>query len=185
VQISGDMMHGSCEHLAISLTDDRLVLEGAAEVRIQKVTTNVSDTKPASFELKGQTLNLRISELQSGKYLQTGLRQASDVSPAYLPTLPSKAVSMQSGVRQASDMSVGKQWTPYGMLRRVESKVYLAGEGEMVWALDDARGNTIAQIVARDGGTLTHYEGQRISVLGTPEQIKGGTYLRVTHIALP
>jgi hypothetical protein len=182
VQIGGDMMSGSCDHLAISLTDDRLVLEGAAEVTIQKLSTNVSETKPASFELKGQRLDLRISELPSIRPMPAGLRQVGDVTPAYLPTLPSKSVSMQTNARPAES---GRKWTPYGTLRRVESKVYLAGEGEMVWSLDDARGVSLVMIVARDGGTLMQYEGQRISALGSPEMIKGATFLRVTHIALP
>src|SRR5206468_2997174 len=42
VQISGDSLEGTCANLSIPLTDDRLVLEGSAEVRIRKTFLAVS-----------------------------------------------------------------------------------------------------------------------------------------------
>lgn len=168
VQITGDMMVGSCELLAISLHEDRLLLEGGAEVSIQKVPTNVSSEKPARFELKGETLNLRISELESTKLVQANWK-AVDVIP------------MSRGTPTAKDTE-GKQWTPYGILR--PAKIDL-GAKEMAWSLQGPDGKVIAHLVARAGGTLTQYEGRTISVLGVTEQIVGRSMLRVSHIALP
>ena len=167
VQISGDMMNGTCEQLAIGLHEDRLLLEGRAEVTIQKVTTNVSDARPAAFELKGETLNLRISELEAGKIIQTSARQVID--------------GPRDTIRQASLPNDGKQWSPYGTLRRSNTSV----AGETAWRLEDSAGKVVAVLVARDGGTLAQYEGRTISVYGVNEQMNGRTVLRVSHIALP
>ncbi len=171
VAISGDTLTGNCETLGIVLTDDRLILEGGVEVRILKAATNGSDTKPASFELKGETLNLRISELQSAKLAQSTLQQVSNSSA--IPVRPAtKTTPAQGG-----------QWTQWGVLRRTEEKA--KNVGETVWRLEDARGTSLVLLVARDGGTLAQYEGQRISVYGATEQIAGESVLRVSHIALP
>ena len=42
VQITGDMMTGSCDVLGISLSEDRLLLEGNALVSIQKLSRRTS-----------------------------------------------------------------------------------------------------------------------------------------------
>lgn len=169
VQISGDMINGNCDTLAISLLEDRLLLEGSAAVTIQKVSTNVSDAKPAAFELKGEKLDLRISELQAGKLLQANWSRTDE--PA------------RSAIRTVAMTTQSKNWTPYGILRRIEAQDPF--RGDTGWSLVDQRGVQIAVLVARDGGTLAQYEGQRISVYGTAEQISGLAVLRVTHIALP
>src|SRR5947209_7371391 len=72
-----EVFNGTCENLSIPLMEDRLVLEGGAAVTIQKNATNVSSTRPAAFELKGETLNLRISELPSNAFMQTSMRKTS------------------------------------------------------------------------------------------------------------
>ena len=162
VQITGDALNGSCEHLAIGLHDDRLILEGGAQVSIQKLSSNVSDTKPAAFELKGETLNLRISELE-GKFLQTSWRRTDD-----------------GNIRQAAATTGdSKQWSRYGKLVRHETR--LGSE----LALEDSNGATILHLVTREGGTLDQYIGQTISVYGMNENTPRGAVLRVTHIALP
>ncbi len=165
VQISGDMINGNCEALAISLLEDRLVLEGGATVTIQKVTSTVSDAKPAAFELKGEKLDLRISQLESEKFLQTSWRRVDD-----------------GNVRQASATAPSRSdrtWTRYGTLRRNESKV------GPEWILVGSTGEVIAHLVARDGGALDRFDGQTISVYGSAEQRGGRPVLVVTHIALP
>jgi hypothetical protein len=173
VQITGDMMSGSCDQLAISLLEDRLVLEGSAVVSIQKISANVSSEKPASFELKGATLDLRISELQS-KFRQTSMSVERE---------PGMAAPIRDVMVRGTDNDA-KQWTPYGTLRRAGQRRPRAEETTL-WHLEDRTGKVIAVLVARDGGTLTQFEGQSISVLGTREQIDGESVLRVTHIALP
>jgi hypothetical protein len=166
VQISGDALNGTCEQLAIGLHDDRLVLEGGAEVRIQKLPTNVSDAKPAAFELKGETLNLRIGELEASKFLQTSWRRNEiDIN-----------VKQASGSESTRD---GKQWSRYGKLVRRDSRL----GSELI--LEDTNGTPIHRLVMREGGSLEQYVGQTISVYGTNERTPRGSVLRVTHIALP
>ena len=167
VTITGDSFTGTCEQLAIPLMEDRLVLEGGAAVTIQKVASTVSDGKTAAFELKGETLNLRISELQSQRFQQTSMKRAIEIG-----------ITQTGGTTPAAD----KQWTPYGTLRRVNMKL---GNDNGVWQLEDRAGKVIATVIARIGGTLTQHEGQTISVFGSSEVIDGQRYLRVTHIALP
>jgi hypothetical protein len=167
VTITGDTFNGTCESLAIPLMEDRLVLEGGAAVTIQKGSANVSETKSAAFELKGETLTLRISELHAERFLQTSLHKAIDVN-----------VRQVVGTAPVSD----KQWTPYGTLRRVNTRLQTESG---VWQLEDRTGKVLATLVARTGGSLSQHEGQTISVYGTAEQIDGQRCLRVTHIALP
>ena len=177
VQIIGDKLSGACEHLSISLLEDRLVLEGGAQVTIQKISANVSSERAASFELKGATLDLRISELHADT-IQVGFttdRPARRVDWGMTPTIPAPSTK---------DNVAGKQWTSYGTLRRVNTRLHPGNESAL-WRLEDRSGNVIATLLARDGGSLAQFEGQTISVLGTSEQIDGLTYLRVTHIALP
>jgi hypothetical protein len=169
VQIIGDMMSGNCDHLSIPLMEDRLVMEGGASVSIQKMPANVSTDKPASFELKGSTLDVRVSDLPAGKLIQA----------SWQPTRENiEAIPMSGSTPVTTE---GKKWTTYGRL--TPAKIQLANE--MAWGLVGSDGKVIAYVVARDGGTLDQYEGRTISVLGTNEQISGRSYLRVTHIALP
>ncbi|MBI1833083.1 MAG: hypothetical protein HYR84_16710 [Planctomycetes bacterium] len=171
VQITGEALTGSCDMLSIPLLDDRLVLDGKASITIEKDSAKVSDSPSTAFELKGERLTLQINQLTSGKYVQTSMRKlAIDVN-----------VKQASGARAAAIND--KQWTSYGTLRRIDNRTTPADES--VWCLEDARGNVIAYLVARSGGSLSQYEGQRISVYGTAEQIGNDAYLRVSHIALP
>jgi hypothetical protein len=167
VTIRGDAFNGTCENLSIPLMEDRLVLEGGAAVTIEKVAGTVSNAKPTAFELKGETLNLRISELHREPFQQTSMRTAIDV-----------AVKQASATTPIAD----KQWTPYGTLRRVNTRL---ADNTGVWQLEDRTGKVIVTVLARVGGTLTQHEGQTISVIGATEVIDGQRYLRVTHIALP
>jgi hypothetical protein len=171
VQITGDMMTGSCDQLSIPLMEDRLVMEGASLVSIQKVATSVSSEKAASFELKGSSLELRISDIVPAKLVQATSWQRIDEA--------GETTRTTGTVPQMAD---AKKWTPYGRL--MPAKMDLGGN-EMAWSLVGNDGKVITYLVARNGGTLSQYEGQRISVLGANEQIAGRTMLRVTHIALP
>jgi hypothetical protein len=169
VQISGDALNGSCDQLTLPLHDDRLVLEGAAEVRIQKTSGNVSATRSAAFELKGDKLDLRISELRTSAYIETSWSKVSgDVSE--VRTVPT---SMRPG-------DSAKAWTSYGTLRNVKS------HDANVWSLVGSEGQVIAYVMARDGGSLEHYVGRTIAVYGAREGERAGSPLvRVTHIAVP
>jgi hypothetical protein len=164
VNITGDAFNGACEQLSIPLMEDRLILEGGALVTIQK-----SQSRSDAFELKGASLNLRISEMHTERFqqAQTSMRLQST-----------------GDIRQASATVPvpDKKWTPFGTLRRANTKV--AGDTN-VWQLEDRSGKVITMVLARVGGTLTQHEGQTISVIGSYEVIEGQRYLRVTHIALP
>jgi hypothetical protein len=170
VRIAGEALNGSCETLAIPLMEDRLVLEGGAAVSIQKSSASVSDTKPAAFELKGETLNLRISDISASKFIQTSMNV--DREPRPMPAL----IPLGKGGGE------GRQWTSYGKLRNIKSYDNPASR----WCLETSSGKVIAYLVAREGGSLEEYVGRTISVYGTREGEDGGhPVLRVTHIALP
>lgn len=170
VQITGDMLTGSCENLSIPLMEDRLVMEGSASVNIQKTPTTVSNEPVASFLLKGTSLDLRISEIVPATPIQQASWQPSGNRVDAIPVSKNPPANID-----------GKKWTGYGRL--MPAKIQL--ENEMAWGLVGQDGKVIAYVVARDGGTLNQYEGRTISVLGTNEQISGRTFLRVTHIAVP
>ena len=144
-------------------------MEGGASVSIQKMPANFATDKPASFELKGSTLDVRVSDLPAGKLIQASWQPTRDNI---------EAITMSGSTPVTTE---GKKWTPYGRL--TPAKIQLANE--MAWGLVGSDGKVIAYVVARDGGTLNQYEGRTISVLGTNEQISGRSFLRVTHIALP
>ena len=145
-------------------------MDGGASVSIQKVAANVS-TERASFLLKGSSLDLRISEIVIATPVQQTSWQRPNEAGSTMP--------LRSNPPAIAD---GKKWTPYGRL--TPAKIDLGGN-EMAWSLVGNDGKVISYLVARDGGTLSQYEGQRISVLGATEQIGGRPMLRVTHIALP
>lgn len=171
VTITGDTFNGTCEHLAIPLMEDRLVLEGGAAVTIQKNSTNVSASKPSAFELKGETLNLRISELHSGNtFLQTSWQGVSDSK------LQQAAIPVPRDGKQA-----GAKWSTYGKLVGRESK------NAPYWCLEGRDGNVIVYIEALRGGTLEQYVGQTISVYGgtRADNHAGRPVVSLTHIALP
>jgi hypothetical protein len=167
VKISGDAMNGSCDRLAISLIDDRLVLEGTAEVQIQKTITTVSsdDSRPVGFELKGETLNLRVSELGSGKFLQASWRKA-DGDFKLDRTLASAPIAGS------------KQWSPYGKLLKIRA----TNDGPSAYWLEDSNGTMIHQLIISEGNTLQQYVGRTISVYGLNV---GNNIVQVSHIALP
>jgi hypothetical protein len=181
VQISSDTMNGVCEHLEIPLMEDRLVLEGGAEVRIANDAANISNVKPAAFELKSQTLNMRLSELQSGKVAQAGW----NVPPASLP----KSIAVDGNYpatntpgSPASRLFIGEAplagpWTGYGILRRTKD-VY---NGQPVWCLEGRDGRRFERFVAREGGKLDAFEGQTMSVYLQSDKVMS----YATHLALP
>jgi hypothetical protein len=146
------------------------MLEGGAAVSIQKTSGNVSDAKPAAFELKGETLNLRISDISASQFIQTSMNV--DREPRPIPAL----------IPLGQNAGDAKQWTPYGKLRRVKSY----DDPATHWCLETSAGKVIAYLVVREGGSLENYVGRTISVYGTREGEDGGyAVLRVTHIALP
>ena len=181
VQISSDALNGACEHLAIPLMEDRLVLEGGAEVRIQKDAANISNVKPAAFELKSQTLNLRVSELPSGKIAHAGW----NVPPASLPSsivVDGNYPATNMPESPASSFSIGEApfrgpWTGYGILRRTND-VY---KGRPVWCLEGRDGRRFHRFVAREGGKLDAFEGQTMSVYLQSDKVMS----YATHLALP
>ena len=181
VQISSDTMNGVCEHLEIPLMEDRLVLDGGAEVQISIGAANFTNVKPAAFELKSQTLTLRISELPSGKVAQTGW----NMPPASLPNSIAAAgnyPATETPGTPASMFYIGEApfpgpWTGYGILRRTND-VY---KGRPVWCLEGRDGRRFHRFVAREGGKLDAFEGQTMSVYLQSDKVMS----YATHLALP
>lgn len=169
VQISGDMMTGNCEHLAIALMEDRLVLEGGAAVSIQKTSLNISDARPAAFELKGDRLDLRISELEAGKFSQSTSHKSGTVDS-----------QLRQAAAIAPPLTMPGNWSPYGKLVRLESKL-----GPSYHLEHPKTGERLQRLVIGQGKSLDNYVGQTISVYGAHERLDGETVTRVTHIALP
>src|SRR5262249_3271031 len=120
VQITGDMMTASCDQLSIPLMEDRLQLEGGAQVSIQKIST-VSTERAGRFELKSDRLELRVADVSSEKAVQT--------SSAIVPALD--AIQLVGNPPIAANEN-GKKWTSYGTLRRVEAKIH-PGNEPAVW----------------------------------------------------
>jgi hypothetical protein len=181
VQISSDTLDGVCEHLEIPLMEDRLVLEGGAEVHISIGAANISNMKPAAFELKSQTLNLRIGDLQSGKVTQAGW----NVPPAPLPNsvaVDGNYPATNTPGTPASRFYIGEApltgpWTGYGILRRTKDDY----NGRPVWCLEGRDGRRFGRFVAREGGKLDAFEGQTLSVYLQSDKVMS----YATHIALP
>jgi hypothetical protein len=181
VRISSAALSGACDHLEIPLLEDRLVLEGGAEVRIPNDAANISNVTPAAFELKSQTLNLRVSELPSGKIAHAGW----NVPPASLPSsivVDGNYPATNMPESPASSFSIGEApfrgpWTGYGILRRTKD-VY---NGRPVWCLEGRDGRRFGRFVAREGGTLDAFEGQTLSVYLQSDKVMS----YATHIALP
>jgi hypothetical protein len=122
----------------------------------------------AAFELKGDSISLRVSEMPSGKLVQTSWGK----------------VNVDVDLKQAVAVSTikDKQWSPYGKLRALKSH----DSSQPRWCLENRAGKVIAHLQAREGGTLEEYVGRTISVFGTREGDDAGQPLvRVTHIALP
>lgn len=166
VQITGDGLSADCEQLVLPLHDDRLVLESNAQVRIQKS----NDARSPAFEIKGDKLDLRVSELDSAR-IETSWRNASGEASE------GKTVRAVRTVSRGSDEA--KAWTPYGTLRAVKGE-------DAVWSLVGDEGRVIAYLLARDGGSLEQYVGRTLAVYGMREgQRNGQALLRVTHIAVP
>ena len=161
VTISGDAFNGTCEHLAIPL-DGRPPhpRRAGAAVTIQKLTSTVSDTKPVTFELKGETLNLGISELQRGEPFQQMEHAPRDRRQ--------RKANDRDRRRQAVD---GLRYAA----ARVNNEALANDSG--VWQLHDSQGRVIATVLARVGGTLTQHEGQTISVFGNTELTRRPTLL--------
>jgi hypothetical protein len=181
VQISSDSMNGACEHLEIPLMEDRLVLEGGAEVRIANDAANISNVKQAAFELKSQTLNMRISELQSGKLAQVGWNVPSASLPNSI-AVDGNYPATNTPESPASRFHIGEAplttpWTGYGILRRTKD-VY---NGRPVWCLEGRDGRRFERFVAREGGKLDAFEGQTMSVYLQSDKVMS----YATHLALP
>jgi hypothetical protein len=180
VRISSDMMNGACEQLEIPLMEDRLVLEGGAEVRISN-GADISSWEAAAFELNSHSLNLRISELRSGNVVQAGW----NVPPPSLPNsiaMNGNYPATNAPGSPASRFRIGEApltgpWTGYGILRRTKE----LHNGRPVWCLEGRDGRRFERFVAREGGKLDAYEGQTMSVYLHSDKVMS----YATHMALP
>jgi hypothetical protein len=149
-------------------------------VSIQKVSTNVSDDLRASFELKGTSLDLRISELTMTRPVTSNRVDTTESPRVVNPVVRANAVADRemSVVRAAA-------WSAYGRLSRTK----MMSNGQNVWSLQDSDGKVITHVVFREGASMDSYLGRSISVYGplvtdasSPTRLQ---YMRVTHIALP
>jgi hypothetical protein len=108
---------------------------------------------------------LRISDLQSGKVMQTSWSRSE--------TSSEKAVSLTPAPRLT-----GKEWSPYGKLVRGKS----TNGGMPRYWLENQSGLVMLHLAADDDATLREYVGRSISVFGP---MTNGNTVRVTHIAVP
>jgi len=93
VELSGEGVQGRCEKLTINLNEDRLNLDGKAEVGIYKQQGSAKDAPGATqkflLELKGEQLSLRWPDLQAKvEEPPQPPRVSVNVNPAPGPVVP-------------------------------------------------------------------------------------------------
>ncbi len=196
VQLSGEGFQGACDRLSIPLHDDRLILEGSAEVGIRTQAATLieerKDKMPPVIEsrgstedatsssnvpvlhLKGEHLDLRWRDLQP----TTAESTRADEPLTQTPTIRGSAGPM---VKVAYTSPSSEQWSAWGILRRSS----LSKEGRPAYVIEDRDGNPLALIQTPPGMSLQEYLGKRVSVFGRASRGENGAALSflASHIA--
>ncbi|MCS7046862.1 MAG: hypothetical protein NZO58_10940, partial [Gemmataceae bacterium] len=174
VAIAGEGFQGNCERLSIPLHDDRLILEGGAEVSVRTQTVAVSDTAREGqpplvdsrrhdesattgvplLHLKGDHLDLRWSDLQPSGSNGARLDEPAD----------GKVIRATPGpmVKVAFHGSGNEKWSEWGILQRVKD----AAAGQPEYQIVDGSGKPIVYVHTPSGFSLAEYLGKRVSVFG-------------------
>lgn len=85
VSVSGSGLKGTCDRLTLPLAEDRMLLEGKAEVSIEDQAGSPASPSPSQrWELRGEQLNVRLSQLPAlqGTLPAPKLMPASLLEPA-------------------------------------------------------------------------------------------------------
>ncbi|GEM_PF-4234350 len=205
VQLSGEGFMGACERLSIPLHDDRLILEGNAEVGIRTQPMALIDERkegvpplvePRKVEeqtlsavpilhLKGDHLDLRWSDLQP-------------TTPAYTRPDPTNHPFERGGaggapmikgtpgplVKVAFNSPANEKWSDWGTLLALPVAPG-AKNAPRQYAIQNREGNILAFVRAPANMSLQEYIGKRVSVFGLPTREDGRTVMTfsVSHVA--
>ena len=175
VQLSGEGFQGACDRLSIPLHDDRLILEGNAEVGIRTqplalidesreglpplVDPRRLDERSSSavpiLHLKGDHLDLRWSDMQSGI---PGSTRSDAPHKATIRATPGPMVKVAFN----SAAEAQERWSEWGTLQMTAQKK----DGRPVYIVADRQGKPLAFVHTPAGMSLAEYVGKRISVFG-------------------
>jgi hypothetical protein len=200
VQISGEGFHGACDRLSIPLHDDRLILEGNAEVGIRAQHQALAEPKPEGIppaieerratdksgmppllHLRGEHLDLRWSDLQEISSLQEPADRQQLSTSINSDAGRTGTIRATPGpmVKVAYSADRSEQWSEWGTLRRTVQ----GRDGLTSFTLEDRQGKTIATIQPPPGLSLTEYCGRRVSVFGRVSRDEGRTVFHASHVA--
>lgn len=184
VQISGEGFQASCDRLSIPLNDDRLVLEGKAEVtaRTQPMLEAGNKEQPPKTEprrLEGQNeVPMQFLHLK-GDHLDLHCSDSRVIMPT--PTEPGSERSSSSSSPSSRSTPIVKtgfattgqeKWSAWGVLLALP-----AGSGEKNgprdYVIQTRDGQILAFVRAPASLSLNEYIGKRVSVFGVPMHESG------------
>jgi hypothetical protein len=204
VQLSGEGFQGACDRLSIPLHDDRLILEGNAEVGIRTQPTAIIEERregvPPLLEsrrvdeqassavpilhLKGDHLDLRWSDLQPTAPANT--RADPDVEKTGTTEVPLPTIKGTAGpmVKVAFNSAANEKWSEWGTLLALP---VAPGEknAPRQYAIQNRDGQILAFVRAPASMSLEEYLGKRVSVFGVPAREDGRTVMTyaASHVA--
>jgi hypothetical protein len=192
VQLSGEGFHGTCDALSIPLHEDRLILEGSAELsvrtqmhaliepRSENVPPVIDQRRPESdanvvpmLNLRGEHLDLRWHEL-----VRDESAKVETPTPGVIRDQRPLRASAGPMVNVAFSPERNEQWSEWGTLRRTGDR-----DGLAVYTLEDRQGKTLATIQAPPGMSLAEYVGRRVSVFGRASRGERGAVFQASHVA--
>jgi len=193
VQLSGEGFHGACDALSIPLHEDRLILEGSAELSVRTqmhalieprgetvpplVDQRRPDSEPGAvpmLNLRGEHLDLRWHEL-----VREDSAKVDAPTPGVVRTPAPIRATAGPMVNVAFAPERNEQWSEWGTLRRRTGD----RDGLAVYTLEDGQGKTIATIQAPAGMSLAEYVGRRVSVFGRAARGERGAVFQASHVA--
>jgi hypothetical protein len=174
VQLSGEGFQGMCERLSIPLNDDRLILEGNAQMAIRTqpmaMTEGRADNLPPVIDhhrpddkasssslpmlhLKGDHLDIRWNDLVGSA---PGNVRLDDPNGPMLNATPGPMVKV------AYTPARNEQWSAWGTLRRTTQEK----DGRAIYVIEGKQSQPLAYVHTPAGLSLTDYVGKRVSVFG-------------------
>lgn len=193
VQIAGEGFMGACERLSIPLHDDRLILEGNAQVGVRTQPMAIvsegkeslpplvteprrqdesgSSTVPV-LHLKGDYLDLRWNDLMSAP----GSARIDELQPTTIRATPGPMVKVAYN-SPARD----EKWSAWGTLLAMPAEK----NGSRQYVIQTREGQILAFVRAPANLSLHDYIGKRVSVFGasTREEGRSAPTFSVSHVA--
>jgi hypothetical protein len=179
VQLSGEGFQGMCERLSIPLNDDRLILEGNAQMAIRtqpmaliegrgeslppvidQQRPNEKSSSVPMLHLKGDHLDIRWNDLLGGA---PGNVRLDDPSGPMLNATPGPMVKV------AYTPSRNEQWSAWGTLRRTA----MEKDGRAMYVIEGRQNQPLAYVHTPAGLSMADYVGKRVSVFGRPVHEEG------------